>query len=513
MSQAAKSLPFGGTDAVTDSLRILITTLELATRRGVQNVTRDLALGLSQAGHEVCVYTRKEGVVGDELRTHGIPVETKIARLAGSTFDVIHSHHPVACSAALAAFPDTPAVLVCHGDASWFDAAVRLPSIVKFAAVSESMADRVAADAEIARQDVTLLLNAADMKRFLPGPAPQNPPRRALAFAKNSEHVAVLQTVCAQRGLAVDFIGAAVEMQLDDPALVLPGYDLVFASALSAIEAMACLRPTIVCDGRGMAGMADMARYEAWRPKNFGVAALNGPLSVQRVAQELDRYDPAEAARVGDRVRAEAALPAWIEQCVALYRCAIAAPAMAPDESARLWAQHLEHWTPRLADEWAFAEERQVLINEVRRLRAGLDELPLGDRITFGDDRASARFIDTVGFERRDSAILTSSPYATMRFRLGVLNANIDVKMDFAVYLPVADSVLEVSLLANGVEIERWTETGYAGWTEQSRTFRLPRELCRPTANWLAFQFSQIDGAAQSTAPALCIRSTTFGLS
>lgn len=488
----------------------MITTLELATRRGVQNVTRDLALGLCEAGHEVCVYTRKRGVVADELSARGVRVEIKIARLVGLTFDVIHSHHPAACSPVFAQFPETPAIFVCHGDASWFDAAVRLSNIVKYAAVSESMAERIAADVDIRRQDVALLLNAVDTKRFLPGPAPQNPPQRALAFAKNSEHVGVVQAVCAQRGIAVDFVGAAVETQLDDPALAMPGYDLVFASALSAIEAMACLRPTIVCDGRGLAGMVDTARYEAWRPKNFGVAALNGPLSVQRLAQELDRYDPAEAARVGERVRAEAGLGAWIDQCVALYREAMSASRATPEEAAHLWAQHLERWTPRLADEWAFTEERQVLINEVRRLRAGLDELPLGERITFGDDRASARFIDTVGFERRDGTMLTSSPYATMRFRLGVLDADLDVEMESAMFLPSADFALEITLLANGVEIDRWTEAGYSGWAERRRTFRVPRDLCRSTATWLAFQLKQTAGVEPAMAPGLCVRSTTF---
>lgn len=460
----------------------------------------------------MCVYTRKRGVVADELKAQGVRVETSIARLVGSTFDVIHSHHPAACSPVFAQFAETPAVFLCHGDASWFDAAVRLPNIVKYAAVSESMAERVAADVEIPRRDVALLLNAVDVKRFLPGPVVQDPPRRALAFAKNSEHVGAVQAVCAQRGIAVDFIGAAVETQLDDPAAVMPGYDLVFASALSAIEAMACSRPTIVCDGRGLAGMVDMVRYEAWRPKNFGVAALNGPLSVQRLAHELDRHDPAEAMRVGERVRAEAGLDAWIEHCVALYREAMSAPRVGPEEAARLWAQHLEKWTPRLADEWAFTEERQVLINEVRRLRAGLDELPLGDRITFGDDRASARFIDTVGFERRDGTMWTSSPYATMRFRLGALNADLDVEMEFAMYLPAADFALEIVLLANGVEIERWTEAGYSGWVERRRTFRVPRDLCRSTATWLAFQQAQTGGAAQAMAPGLCVRSTTFRL-
>jgi hypothetical protein len=331
-----------------------------------------------------------------------------------------------------------------------------------------------------------------------------------LAFAKNSEHVEVLRTVCAQRGIAVDFIGAAVETQLDDPAKALPGYDLVFASALSAIEAMACLRPVIVCDGRGMAGMVDRARYEAWRPKNFGVAALNGPLSVERVALELDRYDPAEAARVGERVRAEAGLGAWVDHCVALYREAIAAPRIGAEGAARMWARHLEEWTPRLAEEWAFAEERQVLVNEVRRLRAGLDELPLENRITFGDDRASARFIEATGFERRQGAMWTSSSFASLRFRPGVLSGPLSLDLEFAVHLPAADFAMEMTLLANGVEIARWTEAGFSGWAERVRTFQLPREVCHPTATWLAFQLAQTAGAAPASAPGFCIRATTF---
>ncbi|MCX7359678.1 MAG: glycosyltransferase family 4 protein [Alphaproteobacteria bacterium] len=487
-----------------------MTTLELATRRGVQNVTRDLARGLSEAGHNVCVYARNGGVVADDLRAQGVRVETEIVRLAGSKFDVIHTHHAAACSPVLARFPETPAVLVCHGDASWFDAAVRLPNIVKYAAVSESMAERVAADIGIARADVALLLNGVDTKRFRPGPPPQTPPRRALAFAKNSEHVELLRAVCARRRIAVDFIGAAVETQLNNPEEALPGYDLIFASALSAIEAMACLRPVIVCDGRGMAGMVDMARYEAWRPKNFGVAALNGPLSVERVAVELDRYDPTEAVRVGERVRAEAGLAAWVDQCVALYREAIAAPKPVANDAARVWAEHLEYWTPRLADEWAFAEERQVLINEVRRLRAGLDELPLQNRITFGDDRASARFIETIGFERRHATLWTSSPFASLRFRPGVLNAPLNLDLEFAVHLPAADFAMEMTLLANGVHIERWIETGFSGWSERVRTFELPREACHPMATWLSFQLKQTSGVPPASAPGFCIRATTF---
>jgi hypothetical protein len=492
---------------VTAPLRILLTTLELKTQRGVQNVTRDLALGLTRAGHNVCVYVRQGGPVADDLRARGIRVEQHIHGIAREEFDVIHGHHLVACAPALAQFPDVPAVFVCHGDASWFDVAPRLPSIVRYAAVSQSMAARVAADADIPVDNVALLLNGVDTTRFLPGPAPAPKPKRALAFAKNSEHMAAIRAACAHREISVEFFGAAADRQLDDPAAALPGYDLVFASALSAIEAMACLRPVIVCDGRGMAGLVDIARYEAWRPMNFGVAALDGPLSIERTLAEIDRYDPAEAARVGARVREEANLDTWVEDCVALYRAAITAPLDANQRGATQWAEHLERWTPRLAEHWAFVEERQLLINEVRRLRAGLDMLPLGDRITFGDDRASARFIEVVGFERRDGSMWTSAPFASMRFRPGVAETPLELTLEYAAYLPATNAALEISLLVNGAEVARWMERGEAGWSEGRRVVELPREAVHPATTWLAFQLKHSDAASPG---AFCVRATTF---
>jgi hypothetical protein len=408
-------------------------------------------------------------------------------------------------------FPETPAVFVCHDNVSWFDAAPRLPNIRRYASVSKSLADRVAFDAGLDCDSVALILNGVDTERFAPGPALPKKPSRALAFAKNEDHIAVIRDACAHRRIAVDFIGAATSVNLEDPSKALPTYDLVFASALSAIEAMSCMRPVIVCDGRGMAGMVDRKRYEAWRPQNFGLAILNAPLSIERTLAEIDRFDATESQRVGERVREEAGIAPWIAHYVALYREAIEAPPPSPEAWPLQWAQHLERWTPRPVEHWGWTNDRQILTNEMRRLRAGSEELPVGNRLTFGKEGAAARFLDPVGFEPQpDGAVWTSAHFASLRFRPGPIKTGYALTLEYAACLPDPGFTLEITALLNGVEIERWSETGFQGWAERSHKLLLPAELCHPVSTWLAFRFSQTAGGPPAHAPAFSPRAATF---
>lgn len=491
-------------------LRILITTLELNARRGAQNVTRDLAFGLRAAGHEVTLYTRQLGPVADDLRSAGFPVELSIDAVKGP-FDVIHGQHLVVCSPALAKFPTVPAVFVAHDNVSWFDQAPALPNIRGYAGVSRALAGRVAYDAKLREDAVRVILNGVNMERFRPGPPPATPPKRALAFAKNEDHINAVREACARRGIAVDFVGAATAVQLEDPSKEMPGYDLVFASGLTAIESMACTRPTIVCDGRGMAGFCDEARYEEWAPENFGLAVLNQPLTTERMLAELDRVDAASAARVGERVRASSGIPQWIDQYVAFYREAMAAPAPGEAEWARRWSEHLQRWTPRPLEQWGWTHERQFYTNEIRRLRAGAEILPLDNRLTFGKEGAAARFVDPVGFEpQQDGGVWTTSRFASVRFRPGPMQSGFALTLEYAVHLPIAGFELETIALLNGVEVARWTDAGAQGWAERTRQVMLPGALCHPQATWLALRFSQAGGPPPTSAPAFSLRAMTF---
>src|SRR2546429_281603 len=109
--------------------------------------------------------------------------------------------------------------------------------------------------------------------------------------------------------LAHDFLAWS-----DAPPMLpwVPRYDLVFASALTALEAMACGRAVVVCDGRGLAGFVSPERFAHWRSCNFGLRTLAPEVSTSGVLREIDAYDAGSAAEVGRRVRQEAGLDSWL---------------------------------------------------------------------------------------------------------------------------------------------------------------------------------------------------------
>jgi len=369
------------------SLSILLTNITLATRSGTETVTRDLATALLRAGHRPMVYSPRLGPIADEIRRASIPVTDDILAI-GETPDIIHGHHVVQTAIAAARYPDTPAVFVCHDFVAWHDHPPRLPNIRAYVSISEAFRTRMTVEGGIDPRLVEVIPNGVDTARFRPGPPAPAKPERALAFAKNHGHLEAIRAACAQRGITVDAVGAAVDRLVDAPEDLLPRYDLVFCSALTAIEAMAALRPVIVCDGRGLAGFATEDRYAAWRRENFGLRTFSRPVTVETLLDEIDAYDAGKAAALGERVRRDANLQAWAENYVSLYRRTIRSHAMAPvigrDETARAVALHMQTWNPSL-DVAGWPLERQALLADIARLETGLAPIQVGERVPATD--------------------------------------------------------------------------------------------------------------------------------
>lgn len=158
-------------------LSILLTNLLLAGRTGTEIVTRRLAGALRDLGHHPTVYTPQPGALADELLALSGPVVSDIREVLGPV-DTIHGHHLPTTVAALARWPHTPALFVCHDFVAWHDQPPMFPSIRRYIAVDDTVAGRLR-DAGVDEARLRIVLNQPDLDRFVPGPPlPEHPGAR-----------------------------------------------------------------------------------------------------------------------------------------------------------------------------------------------------------------------------------------------------------------------------------------------------------------------------------------------
>jgi hypothetical protein len=167
-------------------------------------------------------------------------------------------------------------------------------------------------------------------------------------FTNYSYDVQPLREACAQLGIALDEIGAASGTPVDAPEQVLPAYDLVFAKARAAMEAMAVGCAVVVCDYRGLAGLVTTENFPQLRRLNFGARSLRHAHDVASLVREIQGYDPAEATRVSTMMRRVGGLDALAADLIDLYEEVIACharhPGSAADEGIAI-AGYLRDWS------------------------------------------------------------------------------------------------------------------------------------------------------------------------
>lgn len=304
-------------------MRILITNNTLGPRAGSELYVRDLALALMKRGHNPVAYSTVLGEVAEELRRATVPVIDDLAQL-GAAPDLIHGQHHLETMTAALHFPDTPAVFLCHGWAPWEELPPLAPSILRHVAVDELCRERLLTTGAIPAERIEVLLNFVDLERFpRRGPLPERP-QSALVFsnyAGDGPMLAAIRAACARAGVGrVDVVGGSSGNAAPRPEDILGAYDLVFAKAKCALEALACGCAVIVADFSGLAGMVDTANLDRLRSLNFGVRAMQAaPVTEEGVLRELARFDAADARLVSERVRREADLSLVVDRWLAIY--------------------------------------------------------------------------------------------------------------------------------------------------------------------------------------------------
>jgi len=307
-------------------LRILITNLAMWSRSGTETYARDLALGLMKRGHQPMLYSPRLGDIAREMEAAGVEVIDNLEKLSHPP-DLIHGHHNITAMVPILRFPEVPAIFVCHDSIAWHDAPPRAASIRRYVAVDRLCFNRLVQQETLPREMVSIIRNAVDLERFQPrGPLPLQP-KRALLFSNHANlytHLPAVAEACRRTGLELHVRGGGVHDACDRPEAVLGNYDLVFAKARCAMEAMAVGNAVLLCGPEGCGGMITAAEFEYFRLHNFGRHVLKNPTTADNLVKQLEEYDSREAAKVSALARTYLDLNAIVEQWIRLYQDVLA---------------------------------------------------------------------------------------------------------------------------------------------------------------------------------------------
>lgn len=332
-------------DNIKEHLKILLTGAHLSGYSGGETYVRDLAFALFDLGHTPIVHTPEPGPIFDELQRRGIPAITALDKLADAP-DVILGNTQEETVLALLHFPQTPAAFVCHARFAWLALAPRMTRIRQYVAVDANCHDGLTCEQGIPATSTRILLNAVDMGRFQRrSPLPVKP-KTAAVFSNNAVpdgYAEVIREACGRRGIALEVIGEGYGTRTASPQNELTRFDIVFARARCAQEALAVGCAVVLCDVPGLGPMVTTSNVDELWKSNLGWRLLRDPITPEGIETRLAEYDAANASKVCVHVREHADLKGlardWVQtlqHTIHLHRSA--APVSTATELAELGA-------------------------------------------------------------------------------------------------------------------------------------------------------------------------------
>jgi len=302
-------------------LNVLITNNTLSFRAGSELYVRDVAMSLKSRGHNPIAYSKALGEVAEELRTAGVKVIDDLKNLV-IVPDLIHGHHHLETMTALLYLPRTPAIFICHGVVPWEEIPPLFPRILRYVAVDKACLDRLY-EYNVSPARIQVVLNFVDLKRFPLRASLPPRPRRALIFSNYASEVNSIPKVreaCRRARIELDIMGLFSGHPCSRPEEILSSYDLVFAKARSALEALASGAAVITCDAEAFGCMVNTDNLESLRELNFGIRTLNKKIDPETIFNEIEKYDPDDAQKVSRRIRSSADIELVVDKLLALYQ-------------------------------------------------------------------------------------------------------------------------------------------------------------------------------------------------
>ena len=344
-------------------MRVLLTNNALDLRAGSELYVRDIAIELLRRGHQPVAYSTRLGTVAEELRGATVPVIDRLNSL-GEPPDIIHGQHHYETFTALQRFPSTPAVYFCHGWMPWQEAPLQHPNIVRYVAVDHLCRERLITEGGVSPDIIDVVFNFFDQRLFpARSPLPATP-KRALLFGNEFSNDATLKVfieACERSGMELDVRGVTIGFPSNRPGDLLAEYDVVFAKARSAIEAMAVGASVVLCGYGRLGPMVTAGNFEELRPWNFGIRILSMNLSVDALMAELQRYNAADASVVSHEVRRRCELQPAADRLIEIYgqaREQWRPSAPITNSSGKHAANYLEHWASQYKASFKALAER-----------------------------------------------------------------------------------------------------------------------------------------------------------
>lgn len=285
-------------------------------RSGGELFVRDLALGLNRLGHKIFLYSPVMGDMVDELLDQSITCLTMLDRIDIEPDVIIGNSHfeTVLC---LSYFPDVPAISICHDAVASHGCPPIFSRIRSYVAVDALCEERLLVKHGISPSKVTIIHNRVDLERFRP--RPQLPKRLRIAaifsnYATSGNETELVGKACAEYGIELHILGKQSNNQVKFPEDILQKYDLVFAKARCAMEAMVVGCAVILLnEGFGMAGLVTTNNVAHWQRWNFGrKLLLQNQIQLDLIRKEIQKYNANDATQVSSFMRNNCSLTTTI---------------------------------------------------------------------------------------------------------------------------------------------------------------------------------------------------------
>lgn len=334
-------------------MKILFTNHGLSSRSGTELYILEICRELSLRGHQVAVFSTVLGEVAKSITALGIPVVSE-PRSCPFEPEVIHGQHHLETMAALCAWPRTPALYFVHGYLPWEERPPRHPRIVRYLSSCHAYDAWVKSECGVSEEQLVVINNHIDLPAF-PSTRQQGLLLRSALLYHNAiePDSTVFKTIkdsCDEMGWTLEVAGRAFSKLIEKPGEVLPGYDVVFATGRSAIEAIACGCAVVLVNQDMIGTWVSPEIFQKTVDRNFCILPTSNPSSQMDLVNVLRSIRPEDIHDMTTRVRSEFSLDSAVDRLEACYRTIIQQPVSVPLEEEQKAIENYLIWLTKNTD-------------------------------------------------------------------------------------------------------------------------------------------------------------------